>query len=493
MVAAQIVKLNDHTSVLQDATPQSFKWSTVSLTEVLAAGGRLEASVFNIEGKQAREALQRCKWPVKSLLKDFLVSAHYPGRFKRIYVSRSHGEPFFMPSQINELRPRPTKYISKTKGINHATLKIILHSILMTRSGTIGNCTIATETLTGGVFSDDVIRIEPCNLNEVGYLYAFLKSKTGRTLINTNDYGAVVSHIEPEHLTYIPIPDPCPILKQQIHDLVMLSFRLRDESNILMDEAQAILKSALNLPDIDDIVPIYFDSSADLNNYSVSLSSLDGRLEASYHVPLADSIQRLLVANAKEVATVGDSRVSKAIVLPGRFKRVYVEEGQGVKFFGGKQILELDPSTNKYLSLIHHAERIKGQLTLHEDITLITSSGTIGKVNIVPKHWDGWTANQHIIRVVPSNASIAGYVFAWLASDYAYQLIHRFTYGAVVDEIDDFHVAAVPFPFLHDADIQKTINDKVLKANRKRFDAYELEQKALKIMDEKVIFAEGKA
>ncbi len=166
---------------------------------------------------------------------------------------------------------------------------------------------------------------------------------------------------------------------------------------------------------------------------------------------------------------------------------------QGVKFFGGKQILELDPSTNKYLSLILHAGRIKGQLTLHEDITLITSSGTIGKVNIVPKHWDVWTANQHIIRVVPSNASIAGYVFAWLASDYAYPLIHRFTYGAVVDEIDDFHVAAVPFPFLHDADIQKTINDKVLGANRKRFEAYELEQKSLKIMDEKVIFAEGKA
>lgn len=491
MVAAQSIELSDHAPLLSDLTPQPFKWSTVSLSEVLAAGGRLEASVFNIEGRQAREVLQRCKWAVKSLLKDFLVSAHYPGRFKRIYVPRSHGEPFFMPSQINELRPRPTKYISKTKGINHAALKIKLHSILMTRSGTIGNCTIATETLTGGVFSDDVIRIEPNNLNEVGYIYAFLKSKTGRTLINTNDYGAVVSHIEPEHLAHIPIPDPSPILKQQIHDLIMSSFRLRDESNTLMDEAQTLLKSGLNLPDIDSIKPTYFDQSAGMSNYSVGLSSLDGRLEASYHVPLVDSIQRLLVANAKEVVTVSDSRVSKAIILPGRFKRVYVGEGQGVKFFGGKQILELDPSTNKYLSLIHHAGRIKGQLTLHEDMTLITSSGTIGKINIVPKHWDGWTANQHIIRVVPANASITGYVYAWLASDYAYPLIHRFIYGAVVDEIDDFHVAAVPFPFLHDADIQKTINDKVLEANRKRFEAYELEQKALKIMDEKVIFAEG--
>lgn len=47
--------------------------------------------------------------------------------------------------------------------------------------------------------------------------------------------------------------------------------------------------------------------------------------------------------------------------------------------------------------------------------------------------------------------------------------------------------------FLHDADIQKTINDKVLEASRKRFEAYKLERKALKIMAEKVIFAEGTA
>lgn len=50
-------------------------------------------------------------------------------------------------------------------------------------------------------------------------------------------------------------------------------------------------------------------------------------------------------------------------------------------------------------------------------------------------------------------------------------------------------MAQVAVPLLHDTAVQKTINDKVLDANRKRFDAYELEQKALKMMDEEVIFA----
>ena len=91
-------------------------------------------------------------------------------------------------------------------------------------------------------------------------------------------------------------------------------------------------------------------------------------------------------------------------------------------------------ATKKFLSLSQHGDRIRKQLTLHENMTMITCSGTIGKVAIAPKHWDGWTANQHIIRVVPGNKEIAGYLYAWLSSDYAFPLISRFTYGAVVDE-----------------------------------------------------------
>lgn len=485
MVAAQSVKLNDHAPVLPDLSPQPFKWSTVSLSEVLAAGGRLEASVFNIEGRQAREALQRCKWPVKSLLKDFLTSANYSGRFKRCYINKytSGAIGFIGSSEMLSINPEPVKFMT-----HNPEVAVSEGQILLSRSGTIGNVTYVSKTLSNLLVSEHAIRLNCKDMP--GYVYAYLRTHTGRLLVETNTYGAVVSQVEPEHLTEVHIPDPAPILKQQIHDLIMSSFRLRDESNALMDEAQALLKSALNLPDIVDIKPTYFDQSADLNNYSVGLSSLHGRLEASYHVPVVDSIQRLLIANAKEVATVGDFRVSKAIILPGRFKRVYVEEKQGVTFFGGKQILELDPSNKKYLSIKQHGKRIKDQLTIHENTILVTRSGTIGKINITPKHWEGWIPNEHIIRVVPANSSIAGYTYAWLASDYAYPLIHRFTYGAVVDEIDDFHVAAVPFPLLKDADIQKTINDKVLEANRKRFEAYELEQKALKIMDEKVIFAE---
>ncbi len=102
----------------------------------------------------------------------------------------------------------------------------------------------------------------------------------------------------------------------------------------------------------------------------------------------------------------------------------------------------------KYLSLVHHGDRIAKQLELHEKMTLITCSGTIGKVTLVGKQWENWTANQHIIRVVPANNDVAGYISIFLSSDYGYELIKRFTYGSVVDEIDDNHVRQIQIPIL---------------------------------------------
>lgn len=216
---------------------------------------------------------------------------------------------------------------------------------------------------------------------------------------------------------------------------------------------------------------------------------MGGRLDGSFHVPMVKAITDILHENAAEVTTVGDERISKNIILPGRFKRVYVEEGQGQVFFGGKQIYELDPSNKKYLSFSRHADRIKSELEILENTILITRSGTIGRIAITPKHWEHWIANEHIIRVIPTNDSIAGYLYIFLASYYGHQLITRFTYGSVVDEIDANHVSRIPFPLLKDKKIQSEINRLALDANSLRYEAYELEQKAIRIMDEEVIGA----
>ena len=338
-----------------------FKYTTVSIQEIVEKGYRMEASVFGIEGRQARKDLENCKYPVINLCGDggFATAYHRP-RFKRVYVDKSEF-PIYQPAQVNELYPKPSAYISDLTQTDIEALKVKKGQVLLTCSGTIGNCTYVGNTLDDLIFSHDLIRVEPQEYN--GYIYAYLKSKIGFTIINTNNYGAVISHIEPEHLNNIPIPNPPPILKQEIHNLIEESFKLRDESNELMDEAQLLLKQAFQLPDIEKIQEKaeQFDKKAGLLNYSVSLSKLNNRLDGSYHVPIVHAIERQLQKHAKEIATIGDSRISQSVILPGRFKRIYVEEGNGIVFFSGKSILEINPSDKKYLSFSQHDKKIKNE------------------------------------------------------------------------------------------------------------------------------------
>ena len=466
-----------------------FKWTSIAVQEFFEKDRRLDASVFVTEGRQVRADLGKCKWPIVNLCGDGgLATAYHRPRFRRIYLEKSDF-PIYQPAQINELDPKPSAYISALTRTDIDALKVKTGQVLLTCSGTIGNCTYVRNTLDKKIFSHDVIRIKPMEYG--GFVYAYLKSKSGFLIVNTNNYGAVVSHIEPEHLNNIPIPNPPPILKQEIHNLIEKSFGLRDESNNLMDEARTLLKNALKLPDLEILKgeANLYDKRVEFHNYSVPLSQIENRLDGSYHIPTVRVIEQRLRQNAQEVTNLGDNRITKSIILPGRFKRVYVREGNGVAFFGGKQLYHLDPGNKKYLSLSKFSNRISSDLKINTNTILITRSGTIGKVTIVPEHWKNWVPNEHIIRVVPVNDEIAGYVYAWLSSDYAYPLITRFTYGAVVDEIDDNHVSRISMPLLQNYDLQWTINDKVLESNQKRADAYNLEQKALNILNEKVISA----
>ena len=466
-----------------------FKWTSVDIQEVVEKDYRLEASVYGVEGRQARKDLEKCRWPIRNLCGPQGISTcyHRP-RFKRIYVEKSDF-PFYQPAQINELYPKPSAYISGLTQTNIDALRVKKGQVLLTCSGTIGNCTYVQNTLDNLIFSHDVIRIEPKEYN--GFIYAFLRSKIGFMIINTNNYGAVVSHIEPRHLNDIPIPNPPPILKHEIHDLVEKSFRLRDEANELIDEAQDLLKQALQLPNIEELQAKakQFDEKANVVNYSLPLSELNNRLDGSYHVPVVQAIEHQLEKTANELVKVGDSRISQSVILPGRFRRVYVEEGNGVIFFTGKNISELDPADKKYLSFSQHDQKIKNELTINEGMILITCSGTIGKVTFVPKHWEGWAMTHDIIRVIPANNEISGYLYTWLSSPYARELIDRFTYGAVVGHIEKEHILRVSVPLLHDVNCQQEINTMILEVNKKRTKAYELEQEASTVLNEKVIYA----
>lgn len=481
-------KLDNENAIDVKTNDIPLKWCSVSLSDVIFRGKRLEASVFDVEAKQARQIIKNSKFPSTTIGgKNGLTTSYTCARFKRIWLEHSDF-PIYQPSTIVDIKPKPDGYISHLTKTNIENLRVKKGQILMTCSGTIGKVSYVSDTLKNKIFSHDLLRINCKNTVDQGYVYTYLKSKVGNKILLTNSYGAVITHIEPEHLATIPIPDAPKEIKERIHNLIVESFKLRDESNELIDQATTLLIDELKLPPISEFKQNNIKNSANVNAFSVKLSDLNGRADASYHLPIVDAIIKHLEQYSAEVTTIDDNRISSDVILPMRFKRVYVEEGYGRVLLGGKQLCELDPSVKKYLSQ-SKLNKIISKLEVTQNTTLITRSGTIGRIALVPKHWEHWIPSDHIIRVIPANNGIAGYLNIFLASEYGQQLITRFTYGAVVDEIDDNHVRQIVIPLLKNAKAQKEINDLALQANEKRYKAYLLEQEALKIMDEEVIYA----
>lgn len=472
-----------------DIPDDKINWCSVLLSEVLNNYNRFEASAYSLEAKNAREILNNSKFPLKPLwgTKGFFKYATNSCRFKRDYKNESDEAVGFLgSSEILNVYPRAEKYISREQAESKGLLAK-LNEILITCSGTIGNISLVSKSMINNALSQHMIRAYTDDL--YGYIYAFLKTKIGKLLIQTNTYGSVVQHIEPKHLENIEIPNPPEILKKEIHNLIVKSYDLRDESNDLIDEAEKLLIQELKLPPIEDFKPKYYNQNNEIRNFEVPLSKLNNRFDASYHVPIVDCIIGHLKAHSKALKKIGDEDISAEVILPGRFARTYVEEGQGVKFIGGKDLLQLNPSTDKYLSKKVHENIIEKQLGIKENDLIMPGRGTIGYTVLAPKHFEGWAISDNLIKVTIENTELVGYIYCYFNSVYGKTLIERQIYGGVVNAIEPQHIREIPIPILNNKDIQDKINALVLQANKKRYEAYILEQKAIKMVNEKVIYA----
>ena len=142
------------------------KYCTVTLSDVISRGKRLEASVFDVEAKNAWNHILQSKYGTVSLYGDdgLIEHAYYPGwmqrsRLKRIWCEKGYGEGFFLPSQMTEINPVAEKFISRLADCDMDELRLKSNTLLLTRSGTIGNVALVSKTLDGKVFSDDVLYI----------------------------------------------------------------------------------------------------------------------------------------------------------------------------------------------------------------------------------------------------------------------------------------------------------------------------------------------
>lgn len=206
---------------------------------VAEEGLRLDAGAYAGGALAVRDSIVRGDMTWRPL--GELAQLSYPGRFSRRYVNDpDRGVPFLSSSDMLLADIKGVPFLAHDALAQSPELRLSEGWTLISRSGTVGNTAYVRGEMVGLSASEHVIRAVPAdNVMAPGYLFAFLSSRHGRMLVQSQTYGTVVRHIEPHHLADIPIPLPDPVVQQRIHDLVAGAAAARTEASRLLDEAGA--------------------------------------------------------------------------------------------------------------------------------------------------------------------------------------------------------------------------------------------------------------
>lgn len=349
--------------------------------------------------------------------------------------------------------------------------------ILVTCSGAVGRCTLATKRIEHFFLTHDLLRIVP--VLPSGYLYAFLSSWMGQALMSKEQYGGTITHLEPNHLKGIPVPLLPKDEQLIIHEEVMKAYSLRDEANDLLDQADKLLHTELSLSHFNKSLVSYLGNVIKPKAFAVQASELADRFDASFHLPIARVAIQELHKGKYPLIQLGN--LAQRIFIPPRFKRIYVSPEYGVPFLQGSHIPLMKPYDLKYLSRRAHADL--SPWIIHESWVLVTCSGTIGRVALVPRELDNWTASQHIERIIPNpQHAHPGYLAAFLMTPYGQHQLTSKIYGGVVDELTEGDTAAVWLPSVP-IDVQERIDTLVVEAFEKKEEANLIEEQAVRKLE----------
>ncbi|HUT15718.1 MAG TPA: hypothetical protein VMY98_05685 [Anaerolineae bacterium] len=343
---------------------------------------------------------------------------------------------------------------------------------------------IATKRLETFFLTHDLARIVPKGSPPVGYVYAYLLCSIGQALLCKDQYGSAIKHLEAHHIAGVPVPLLGETEHKTIHNQVARAYALRQEANDLLDEADEMLHSELGLqPFHESLVPYLpvprretrAPAMPHPHAFVTRVSDLAHRFDASYHVPIARTAISLLGQLKYPPTQLKD--MVQAVIVPPRFKRVYVPKEHGVPFLQGSHVALMKPYDLKCLSRAH--TRRLDRWIVRAGWVLVTCSGTVGRVSVVSSYQDGWAASQHILRIVSAEGkSHPGYLAAFLMTPYGRHQVAAKVYGAVVDELTEHDMGAVVLPNAP-LELQTRIGNRVLSAFEKKDEATRIEETAI--------------
>ena len=224
---------------------------TTTLDNLIEGDSRLDATYYASSVFQAKQILDDFELNGNEVLKigNFSKGTFNPPPIKRIFTDDIvKGTPYMLPQEMFDFYWSPKKYVLAHKMKNIKDWYLKENWVVLTQSGSVGKPYFSTQKDENIVLSQNAIRIPPSDPDKGGYIYAYLSTWIGQTLLKKDEFGITVKHIRPNQVDDIPIPNIDEEKQKIISAKVKEAFELRKRAIELLDEAKKMIYDEIKAP-----------------------------------------------------------------------------------------------------------------------------------------------------------------------------------------------------------------------------------------------------
>jgi Type I restriction modification DNA specificity domain len=449
-------------------------------------GRRLDCNPYLSGGFEARVLLERLnaeKQPLKEVTQGGMKGIFNGPRFSRHYVNDpKHGVPFLGSTDILAADLSGLSMISKKQVKAHPELLIDEGWTLITCSGTIGRMVFSRADMKGMTGSQHFMRIIADRTKiPPGYLYAYLSSRFGVSLIASGTYGSIIQHLEPNHIADLPVPRLGDSIESEVHNLMVEAARLRTEYQTQVRSATHQLFASVGLKDITAAEWHEMESTLGFTHILNSASSM----RALNFNPRFQNISQSL--SSVNHLKLGDICAGGELRSGVRFKRIDCEPQLGSKLIGQKEIFWFEPE-GRWIS----TNQAPTDIFVQDETILIAAQGTLGenevfcRSELITGEWLDYVYSQHFIRVRSGNPDVSGaFLFAFFRSETAFRCLRSMSTGSKQQDIHRAILSNFPIP-IPSQNERNEIEILVRQAFQSRHHASILERQATAIVESNI-------
>lgn len=450
-------------------------------------GRRLDCGPYMsgaIEARAAIEKLSLKKQPrLWEVTKGGMNGIYHAGREGRIYVNDPrYGVPFLRSTSVLAADLSFLPLLSKKQVTANPLFIIQEGGTLITRSGTIGRMAYSRVDMAGMACSEDVLRVIPDTEKVLsGYLYAYLHSRFGVPLVISGTYGAIIQHIEPDHIADLPVPRLGNV-EEECHALVQQSAELLERYQAGVKRATEVFFTSVGLRDIT--AAEWHSKGPDLG-FSQAFPRHDSFRGMNFNPRFMRLSEQMKM---REWKTLGEICIPNTLKCGERFIRIDADPEHSYQLIGQKQLFWLKPE-GRWVA----KSKCESGVLVKPGTILIPARGTLGESELFCRAEFIWGASSELaysensLRVVSDQAIMPrGCLFAFLRSETSFRMLRSISMGTKLQDHHPSMLRELPVPY-PPREIRDKIHSMIVEAYEARHTAVSLEREAIQLVENAIM------